>query len=268
MASINCIVETPKGSNVKYDYEPELAGFELNKVLPAGLVFPFDFGFIPGTIGGDGDPLDVIIISEAVTFPGCVVKCRIIGGLQASQRERGGDTMRNDRYIGIPDTSVLYKNIEEVNELPPEILKQLESFFINYNQQAGKAFKPLAWIHTAKALKAIDKAYRNTEPTKLVQLLLPLYDNEKNPFPEQYYKKVKKMLTEKFGGVTTYTQTPATGLWKKDKGRGNLMYDKLIVYEVMTSKIDRSFWEQYKKKLETKFRQKALIIRQIGIGTF
>ncbi|KAA5532310.1 inorganic diphosphatase [Taibaiella lutea] len=266
MASINCIVETPKGSNVKYDYEPELACFELNKVLPAGLAFPFDFGFIPGTIGGDGDPLDVIIISEATAFPGCVIKCRIIGGLQASQRERDGKTMRNDRYIAIPDTSFLYKHIKEVNELPAEILNQLKSFFINYNEQAGKAFRPLAWIHTAKALKAINKSFRETSPSKLIQILLPLNNDKGDAFPEQYYKKIKKTLVRKFGGVTTYTQTPATGLWKKEKGK--VINDKMIVYEVMASKLDRSFWEQYKKKLQDWFKQEKLVIRQTEIGTF
>lgn len=218
MASINCIVETPKGSNVKYDYEPELACFEFNKILPAGLVFPFDFGFIPGTIGGDGDPLDVIIISEATTaFPGCVIKCRIIGGLQARQRERNGETMRNDRYIAIPDTSFLYKHINEVNDLPPEILDQLQSFFINYNEQAGKTFKPIAWIRTAKAIKAIDKSFEQTEPSKLIQILLPLYNNKGIPFPEQYYKRVKKKLVGKSAALPCIHKPRQPGCGKKKK---------------------------------------------------
>ena len=66
MNSINCIIETPKGSSVKYDYDPTLGTLALMKVMPAGLVFPFDFGYIPGTLGEDGDPLDVIVISEII----------------------------------------------------------------------------------------------------------------------------------------------------------------------------------------------------------
>ncbi|QEM11306.1 inorganic diphosphatase [Mucilaginibacter rubeus] len=70
---ITVIVETPKGSGHKYDYDTATKQFKLKKLLPAGMVFPFDFGFIPNTVGGDGDPLDVLVISEISTFPGCVI---------------------------------------------------------------------------------------------------------------------------------------------------------------------------------------------------
>ncbi|MGN6353764.1 MAG: inorganic diphosphatase [Parafilimonas sp.] len=73
METITAIVETPRGSNAKYNYDEQHSGFKLKKLLPAGMVFPFDFGFIPSTKGGDGDPLDVIIISEIKSFPGCIM---------------------------------------------------------------------------------------------------------------------------------------------------------------------------------------------------
>jgi len=79
--TITAMIECPKGSNQKFDYDPAEKRFKLNKILPAGLVFPFDFGMIPGTKGEDGDPLDIIVISEGSAFPGCLVDCRIISGL-------------------------------------------------------------------------------------------------------------------------------------------------------------------------------------------
>lgn len=85
---INCLVETPKGYGVKYVYDPKLGRLSMKKLLPAGWVFPFDFGFIPGTLGEDGDPLDIVMISEIPSFPGCSVDCRIIGGLKVFKKAR------------------------------------------------------------------------------------------------------------------------------------------------------------------------------------
>lgn len=262
--SINCIVETPKGLGVKYDYNPELAGIELSKILPAGLVFPFDFGHIPGTIGEDGDPLDVVIISEIASFPGCAIKCRIIGGIKAIQKEKDGDKMRNDRYIAIPSVSVLYKDVTKISQLPEEIMQQLQAFFINYNEQAGKKFKPLDIINTHDSLKLIDDARQQPKPTTLVQLLLPLYDNNGTLFPKKYYEAVKAKLIEDFGGVTAYSQAPASGLWQEQNE--SIVKDKIIVYEVMVGRIDRSYWKKFKGHLQEQFQQQELIIRQTAIG--
>jgi inorganic pyrophosphatase len=102
MGIITTVIETPQGCNYKLTYEPESQSFKLSKILPVGLVFPFDFGFIKNTKGEDGDPLDIIIISEASGFPGCIVDCRIIGALTAEQTERDGKKTRNDRFLGIP----------------------------------------------------------------------------------------------------------------------------------------------------------------------
>src|SRR3569833_3168648 len=99
---VTAMIESPKGFHQKFDYDPAEQRFRLSKVLPAGLVFPFDFGMIPGTRGEDGDPLDIIVIAESATFPGCLVDCRLIGALKSEQAERDGTTVRNDRLIGVP----------------------------------------------------------------------------------------------------------------------------------------------------------------------
>src|ERR1700744_2934939 len=100
--TIIAIVETPKGCSQKFEFMAETKSFKLSKILPAGMVFPFDFGMIPDTKGEDGDPLDIIIVSESGTFTGCYIECRIIGALKAEQTERDGKTMRNDRLMGVP----------------------------------------------------------------------------------------------------------------------------------------------------------------------
>jgi len=155
--TITAIVESPKGCGYKYDYEPDIRHFKLNKILPAGLVFPFDFGFIPGTKGEDGDPLDMIVISELASFPGCAIDCRVIGAIVAEQTERDGKSMRNDRFLGIPVVSQQFAEIGETGDLPGGILEQIESFFKNYNRQAGKKFKVIEVLNAAKAAKLIKK---------------------------------------------------------------------------------------------------------------
>ncbi|HEY2727194.1 MAG TPA: inorganic diphosphatase [Parafilimonas sp.] len=154
MQTLTAVVETPKGSAQKYDYDEKNKWFKLKKIMPAGMVFPFDFGFIPDTKGEDGDPLDIIIISELKSFPGCVMDCRVIGGITAKQTEKD-KTVRNDRFLAIPEASQLFANVKSIEDLPQDIIEQLETFFINYNKIEGKKFKPLKKIDAKKALKLI-----------------------------------------------------------------------------------------------------------------
>lgn len=149
------MVESPKGMSQKFDFDPKENRFRLNKVLPAGLVFPFDFGMIPGTKGEDGDPLDIIIVAESPTFPGCLIDCRLIGALQAEQTERDGKTMRNDRLLAVPVVSQQFAEVNTLEDLPDAIINQLEHFFKNYNEQAGKDFLVTGRLNAAKAAKLI-----------------------------------------------------------------------------------------------------------------
>jgi inorganic pyrophosphatase len=150
-ATITAMIECPKGSNQKFDYDQAEQRFRLSKILPAGLVFPFDFGMIPGTKGEDGDPLDIMVLSESATFPGCLIDCRIIGALQAQQTERDGKTLRNDRFIGVPEVGQLFSEVQTLQQLPEAILNQLEAFFKNYNEQAGKVFQVTERLNAADA---------------------------------------------------------------------------------------------------------------------
>ncbi len=155
MKAITVIIESPKGQGHKYDFEPETNSFKLMKVLPAGLVFPFDFGFIPKTKGEDGDPLDVVVISEIPTFPGCSMDCRIIGSIKANQTEEDGETVRNDRFLAVPEVSQLFKEVDDIEHLPEGIVNQIEHFFKNYNEQAGKKFETLERVKAQEAFNMI-----------------------------------------------------------------------------------------------------------------
>jgi inorganic pyrophosphatase len=157
MELITVIIESPKGTGHKYDYEPEMKLFKLRKVLPAGMVFPFDFGFIPGTKGEDGDPLDVIVISEITSFPGCCMDCRIIGAIKANQTEREGETVRNDRFLAVPEISQLFNDVESFEHLPGGFMTQIENFFKNYNEEAGKKFEVLDRLSPEDAYNTIKK---------------------------------------------------------------------------------------------------------------
>jgi inorganic pyrophosphatase len=158
MKAVLAMVECPRGINHKLDYDLREKRFKLSKILPAGMTFPFDFGFITGTKGGDGDPLDIVIVSEITGFPGCMIECRIIGSLAAEQTERDGQMMRNDRYLGVPEVSQLYSEVAELGQLPEVILNQLEAFFQNYNEQAGKKFKVIERQDAKKAYQVITRA--------------------------------------------------------------------------------------------------------------
>ncbi|MGN6162956.1 MAG: inorganic diphosphatase [Flavisolibacter sp.] len=155
--TIDIIIETPKGCRNKYVYDRKAKAFRLKKILPAGAVFPFDFGFIPGTKGEDGDPLDVLIVMDEAAYPGCVVECKIIGALKATQSE-GNAMLQNDRLVAVPVGSHMFKNLGSVKDLNENILSEIEHFFISYNRQEGKKFVPQGWTDSHDAMTLIEKA--------------------------------------------------------------------------------------------------------------
>ena len=142
-ALVHVVVDTPKGSPNKYKFDVDLQVFKLSRVLPLGIHFPFDFGFIPSTAAEDGDALDVILIVDAPSFVGCLMSVRLIGVVFAEHREQRR-TIRNDRLVAVPVTPVNKPNIRRIDELPAQKLKELESFFINYNKLQGRQFTPLS----------------------------------------------------------------------------------------------------------------------------
>src|SRR5689334_21167401 len=129
MDTIKAIIETPKGSGQKYDYDKKESVFKLKKILPQGMMFPYDYGYIPGTKGEDGDPLDILVVSDMASFPGCMIECRLIGAIIANQsgKKVAKAEVRNDRYIGIPVESSLFEKIKSIDALPKHVLKEIET---------------------------------------------------------------------------------------------------------------------------------------------
>ncbi len=158
MSKINVVIETPRGSNAKYAYDPARRAFVLKHVLPEGMTLPYDFGFVPGTLAEDGDPLDVVAISELSTFPGVEVECHVVGAIKAEQIE--GDTnepKRNDRILAIPCGSRAFAKMRDLEELPARLIDDIERFFVHYHAVRGHSFKPLGRLPAREAVKLIEK---------------------------------------------------------------------------------------------------------------
>lgn len=154
---LNVVIDTPKGSRNKYKYDPTLGIWRLGKVLPLGASFPFDFGFIPATRGEDGDPVDVLLLMEESTFPGCVVPARLVGVLEAEETENG-KTVRNDRLLAAIETPYNPLEYHSIADLSPNRLDEIEHFFISYNEIEGRTFKPLSRQGPERAQKLIEEA--------------------------------------------------------------------------------------------------------------
>jgi len=152
------VIETPKNTPNKLKFDPDLGAFMLAKVLPVGMVFPYDFGFLPGTHAPDGDQLDVLILMDAPLFPGCVVPSRLIGVLECEQRERDGTVERNDRLLAVAEASTVHAGTTTIRDLSPAILTGIEAFFADYNRLAGKEFRVLRRRGSRAAEDAARKA--------------------------------------------------------------------------------------------------------------
>jgi inorganic pyrophosphatase len=153
-ASIDVIIETPKGSRNKFKYDSTSRMFKLSKVLPEGMMFPYDFGFVPSTIGDDGDPLDILVLMDEPTFPGCLLECRLIGVIEAEQEENHGKE-RNDRLVAVAQQSLLYSDIGHIQDLAAPVLRQIQAFFVNYQKVRDVKFRILATQGPDRALQIL-----------------------------------------------------------------------------------------------------------------
>jgi inorganic pyrophosphatase len=157
--SIFAVVETPRGSSCKLDFDPKLGVFAPAKPLMAGLTYPYDWGFIPSTKAEDGDPLDVLILHDAQTYPGVVLRCRPVGILEVEQKGKGNKE-RNDRVFAVPDRSPLEADLKDIRKLPTHARDDLEQFFRATNALEGKELKFLGWHGPGRAAKAIRRLAR------------------------------------------------------------------------------------------------------------
>src|SRR5262249_31800705 len=139
------VVETPRGSAAKLEFDPDLQVFTLSKSLILGLTYPYDWGFIPSTSGEDGDPIDVLVLHDAATAPELVLKCKIIGVLEVLQSEKGKKGIRNDRLIAVPRDSHREKSEKDARDLSKQVRREIEKFFVATDELEDKELKFLGW---------------------------------------------------------------------------------------------------------------------------
>ena len=156
---IYAVIETPRGSRVKLEFDPKLGAFTLSKPLLVGLTYPYDWGFVPSTKADDGDPLDVLVIHDAATYPGLVLKCKPIGVLEVLQSDKGKKE-RNDRLFAVPDRSPLEGDLQDIRRLPKRAVGELEKFFEATDALETKKLTFLGWHGPRRAIKAIKNASR------------------------------------------------------------------------------------------------------------
>lgn len=154
------IIETPKGSRNKYAFDPEERVFDLTKVLPAGMEFPYDFGFVPSTEADDGDPIDVLVLMDDRAFPGCRLRCRPIGIIEGEQGEKK-EAERNDRVVCVEHGTHSYTHIRHIDDLGKGFEKELENFFVNYHQLAGKTYRVLSVKGPVQARRQVEKCRKS-----------------------------------------------------------------------------------------------------------
>jgi inorganic pyrophosphatase len=156
---LQVIIETPAGSRNKFSFDPDQGVFSLKKVLPAGMVFPYDFGFLPQTQAPDGDPIDVLLLMDEPAFPGCAVRARLIGVIEGEQLD-GKDKIRNDRLVAVAEANHMYANVRTLKDLPGKWLLELQDFFVNYHNLEGKKYRLLGCKGADAAFGLIKEAQK------------------------------------------------------------------------------------------------------------
>ncbi|HTW30426.1 MAG TPA: inorganic diphosphatase [Candidatus Sulfotelmatobacter sp.] len=155
---LRVVIETPKGSRNKFAFNAEEHVFELKRVLPAGMAFPYDFGFLPSTKADDGDPVDVLVLMDEPAFPGCVLSCRPIGVIEGEQIEKK-DRIRNDRIVAVERDAHSWADIKTIDDLGKQFERELEEFFVNYHRLQGKQYRILG-LKGRKQVRKLLKAGR------------------------------------------------------------------------------------------------------------
>ena len=159
------IIETPKGCRNKFDYDPASKLFMLGGLLPEGMMFPFDFGFIPSTLGDDGDPVDILVLMDAPAHVGCLIEVRLIGLISAEQIE-DGKKESNNRLLGVAVHSYDHEDIETIDDVSKTMLSQLEAFFVSYNKQRGKKFRITGTGGPKKAIRFLKEGIKKHKEAK------------------------------------------------------------------------------------------------------
>lgn len=163
---IYAVIEVPKGSRNKYEYSKSAGVIKLDRVLYSSLHYPGDYGFIPQSYYGDGDPLDVLVMMEETTFPGCVIEARPVGMLRLLDR---GDN--DDKILAVPATDPKFNDYHDLDDLPKHFPHEVEHFFVTYKQLERAEVQSQGWVGAKEAKEAIKfsmQHYRDTFPPQRI----------------------------------------------------------------------------------------------------
>jgi inorganic pyrophosphatase len=154
---LNVIIETPVKSRNKYAYDERTGLFKLKKVIPSGLQFPCDTGFIPGTKGEDGDPLDILVFMSDISYPGVLIECRLLGVIKIEQTQ-DKKTIRNDRFLAVPIEAYEFDHLKKISDVDKDMIDAIMNFFSYYNEKEDKVLKFVGVGKIKEAHKLIKRA--------------------------------------------------------------------------------------------------------------
>lgn len=154
MDTVNVIIEIPRGSQNKYEYDHKTNTIMLDRHLLVSMVYPAEYGFIADTLGGDGDPLDAMVLTEFPTFPGCLIETKILG-MCIMTDENGDDA----KLLGVPSYDPKWKAASDIGDVPKAELDRISHFFSVYKDlDEGKWMKVEDWVGKAEALEELEKS--------------------------------------------------------------------------------------------------------------
>ena len=149
-----CVIEIPKGSRNKYEYDPRLGGVKLDRFVSASVVYPTDYGYVPETLAPDGDALDVLVCVSEPTFPGCRIEARVIALLKFSD-EKGPD----DHVVCVPCNDPGWNELHDLDDIPKQLRNEISHFFTVYKDlDPGRHSEVKGWDDRKAALRTVDKA--------------------------------------------------------------------------------------------------------------
>ena len=152
---LHCMIEIPKGSRNKYEWDADLQAIKLNRFLFSSVIFPTDYGFVTDTLGESGEALDALVCVNAPTFPGCLIEIRVVGVLRMDDEEG-----RSDKLVCVPADDPAWDEVKGVDGLSEQLRSEIQHFYSMYKQPEGKDVTVHGWEDRDAAEKAIDAGRR------------------------------------------------------------------------------------------------------------
>jgi inorganic pyrophosphatase len=150
---VHAVIEVPKGNRNKYEYSKRAGVIKLDRVLYSPVVYPGDYGFIPRTLFDDGDPMDILVMINEATFPGCVIEARPIGMFKMLD-----DHEKDYKVLAVPATDPNFDGYKDMPDIPKHFPKEVEHFFLTYKQLQGTQVDSGGWVDVAEAKSAIEQS--------------------------------------------------------------------------------------------------------------